>query len=90
MSSVAVLQPELRAKTDSTSQDDSNDKNSFADIARVADRAQTSGCNRRTRLIILHRCLCDQLCSFPRARVQYRKPTVPLEMTRAIRIAFQT
>eukprot|EP00959_Pyramimonas_sp_CCMP1952_P239718 5009399-Pyramimonas_sp.AAC.1 len=46
MSSVALLQPELRAKTDSTSQEDSNDTNSFADPARVTDRFQTSGCNR--------------------------------------------
>eukprot|EP00959_Pyramimonas_sp_CCMP1952_P144413 3023175-Pyramimonas_sp.AAC.1 len=58
MSSLALLQPELRAKTDSTSQDDSNDTNSFADLARVADRFQTSGCNGRTRMIILHRFLC--------------------------------
>eukprot|EP00959_Pyramimonas_sp_CCMP1952_P408468 8560784-Pyramimonas_sp.AAC.1 len=54
MSSVALLQPEFRAKTDSTSQDDSNDTNSFAELARVADQVQTSGCNRRTRLISLH------------------------------------
>eukprot|EP00959_Pyramimonas_sp_CCMP1952_P361776 7576703-Pyramimonas_sp.AAC.1 len=58
MSSVALLQPEIRAKTDSTSQDDSNDTNSCADLARVADRVQTSGRNRRTCLIILHRFLC--------------------------------
>eukprot|EP00959_Pyramimonas_sp_CCMP1952_P433819 9084512-Pyramimonas_sp.AAC.1 len=57
MSSVALLQPELRTKTDSTSQDDSNDRNSFADLARVADRVP-SGCNRRTRLSILHWFLC--------------------------------
>eukprot|EP00959_Pyramimonas_sp_CCMP1952_P010504 220206-Pyramimonas_sp.AAC.1 len=54
ISSSALLQLELRAKTDSTSQDDPNDTNSFADLARVSDRVQTSGCNRRTRLIILH------------------------------------
>eukprot|EP00959_Pyramimonas_sp_CCMP1952_P127895 2674789-Pyramimonas_sp.AAC.1 len=58
ISSVALLQPELRAKTDRTSQDDSNDTNSFATLAGVADRIQTSGCNRRTRLIILHPFLC--------------------------------
>eukprot|EP00959_Pyramimonas_sp_CCMP1952_P347790 7285254-Pyramimonas_sp.AAC.1 len=53
-SSLALLQPELRAITDTTSQDDSNDTNSFANLARVVDRVQTSGCNRQTRLIILH------------------------------------
>eukprot|EP00959_Pyramimonas_sp_CCMP1952_P108950 2278115-Pyramimonas_sp.AAC.1 len=57
MSSLALLQPELRAKTDSTSQDDSSGTNSFADLARVVDRVQTSGCNRRTRLITLHMCV---------------------------------
>eukprot|EP00959_Pyramimonas_sp_CCMP1952_P090849 1901820-Pyramimonas_sp.AAC.1 len=31
--------------------------NSFADVARVPDRVQTSGCNRRTRLLILDRIL---------------------------------
>eukprot|EP00959_Pyramimonas_sp_CCMP1952_P035674 746962-Pyramimonas_sp.AAC.1 len=31
---------------------DSNNTNSFADLARVADRVQTSGCNRQTHLII--------------------------------------
>eukprot|EP00959_Pyramimonas_sp_CCMP1952_P428140 8966854-Pyramimonas_sp.AAC.1 len=53
ISSVALPQPELRAKIDSTSEDHSNNTNSFASLARVADRVQTSGCNRRTRLIIL-------------------------------------
>eukprot|EP00959_Pyramimonas_sp_CCMP1952_P472112 9499514-Pyramimonas_sp.AAC.1 len=58
ISSEALLQPELRAKIESPSQDDSNNTNSFANLARVADRIQTYGCNRRTRLIILHRFLC--------------------------------
>eukprot|EP00959_Pyramimonas_sp_CCMP1952_P474037 9502762-Pyramimonas_sp.AAC.1 len=39
-SSVALLQSELRAKIDSTSQDDSNNMNSFANLARVSDRVQ--------------------------------------------------
>eukprot|EP00959_Pyramimonas_sp_CCMP1952_P223595 4675147-Pyramimonas_sp.AAC.1 len=33
-STVALLQPELRAKIDSTSQDNSNNTNSFANLAR--------------------------------------------------------
>eukprot|EP00959_Pyramimonas_sp_CCMP1952_P366261 7670968-Pyramimonas_sp.AAC.1 len=53
ISYVALLQPKLRVKIDSTSQDDSNNMNSFANLARVADRVQTSGFNRRARLIIL-------------------------------------
>eukprot|EP00959_Pyramimonas_sp_CCMP1952_P467327 9491399-Pyramimonas_sp.AAC.1 len=44
-SPVAPLQPELVQKTDSTSQDDSNDTNSFADPARAADPVQTSPCS---------------------------------------------
>eukprot|EP00959_Pyramimonas_sp_CCMP1952_P293938 6147488-Pyramimonas_sp.AAC.2 len=40
ISSVALLQPELRANIDSTSRDDSNNTNSFANRARVADRVQ--------------------------------------------------
>eukprot|EP00959_Pyramimonas_sp_CCMP1952_P205639 4300393-Pyramimonas_sp.AAC.1 len=48
--SVALLQPELRAENDSISQDHSNNTNSFVNLARVSDRAQTSECNRRTRL----------------------------------------
>eukprot|EP00959_Pyramimonas_sp_CCMP1952_P078625 1643399-Pyramimonas_sp.AAC.1 len=44
MSSLALLQPELRARTDSTSQGNSNDTNSFADLARILDRVQTSQC----------------------------------------------
>eukprot|EP00959_Pyramimonas_sp_CCMP1952_P201545 4214461-Pyramimonas_sp.AAC.1 len=58
MSSLALLKPEVRAKTDSISQNNSNDTNSFADLARVADRVKSSGCNRRTRLIIVHPFLC--------------------------------
>eukprot|EP00959_Pyramimonas_sp_CCMP1952_P247421 5172177-Pyramimonas_sp.AAC.1 len=37
--------------------DDSGDTNSFADLARVADRVQTSACDRQTRLMSLHRFL---------------------------------
>eukprot|EP00959_Pyramimonas_sp_CCMP1952_P227700 4760901-Pyramimonas_sp.AAC.1 len=55
ISSVALLQPESRAKIDSISQDGSKNTNSFPNPARVAHRVQTSGCNRRARLIILHR-----------------------------------
>eukprot|EP00959_Pyramimonas_sp_CCMP1952_P440842 9229799-Pyramimonas_sp.AAC.1 len=55
--SVALLQPELRAKMDSTSQDHSNNINSFAKLARVSDRVQTSECNGRTRLISPNRFL---------------------------------
>eukprot|EP00959_Pyramimonas_sp_CCMP1952_P424480 8890743-Pyramimonas_sp.AAC.1 len=57
ISSVALSQPELRTKTDSTSQDNPNDTDSFADLARVADRVQTSRCNRQTRLLILNQCM---------------------------------
>eukprot|EP00959_Pyramimonas_sp_CCMP1952_P450461 9432123-Pyramimonas_sp.AAC.1 len=57
ISSAAPLQPELRAKTDSTSPDDSNDTNSFADLARAADLLQTSGC-KANALTILHSFLC--------------------------------
>eukprot|EP00959_Pyramimonas_sp_CCMP1952_P091931 1924463-Pyramimonas_sp.AAC.1 len=43
ISSVAVMQLELSTtKTESTCQYDSNNTNSFADLARVADRIQTS------------------------------------------------
>eukprot|EP00959_Pyramimonas_sp_CCMP1952_P110169 2305048-Pyramimonas_sp.AAC.1 len=56
-SSVALPQPELRVKIDSTSQDHSNNTSSFAIVARVSDRAQTSECNRRTRLISSNRSL---------------------------------
>eukprot|EP00959_Pyramimonas_sp_CCMP1952_P303543 6352154-Pyramimonas_sp.AAC.1 len=44
-------------KTDSTSQDDSNNTNSFANLAPVADRVETSACNRQTRLMSANRCL---------------------------------
>eukprot|EP00959_Pyramimonas_sp_CCMP1952_P149738 3132917-Pyramimonas_sp.AAC.1 len=57
ISSVALLQPELRAIVDSTSQDDSNNTNSFANLTRVADRVQTSECDRRTRLMSPNRFL---------------------------------
>eukprot|EP00959_Pyramimonas_sp_CCMP1952_P291765 6102636-Pyramimonas_sp.AAC.1 len=56
-SSVALLQPELCAQIDSTSQDDLNNTNSLANLARVADRVQTSQCDRRTRLMSLNRFL---------------------------------
>eukprot|EP00959_Pyramimonas_sp_CCMP1952_P423226 8865273-Pyramimonas_sp.AAC.1 len=55
--SVAPLQPELRAKTDSTSQDDSNITDSFTNLARVADRVWTSKYDRRTRLMRRNRFL---------------------------------
>eukprot|EP00959_Pyramimonas_sp_CCMP1952_P336166 7039229-Pyramimonas_sp.AAC.1 len=44
-SSVALLQPELRAKIDSTSQDHSNNTNSFVDLARAAGRVQGFECD---------------------------------------------
>eukprot|EP00959_Pyramimonas_sp_CCMP1952_P007159 149786-Pyramimonas_sp.AAC.1 len=56
-SSVALLQPKLRANIDSTSQDHSNNTHSFANLARVSDRVQTSQCNRRTRLMSPNRFL---------------------------------
>eukprot|EP00959_Pyramimonas_sp_CCMP1952_P019459 411149-Pyramimonas_sp.AAC.1 len=55
--SVALLQPELRAKVDSTSQDHPNNTNSFANLARVSDQVETSECNRRTRLMSPNRFL---------------------------------
>eukprot|EP00959_Pyramimonas_sp_CCMP1952_P425767 8918072-Pyramimonas_sp.AAC.1 len=57
ISSVAVLQLELVQKTDSTCQDDSNNTNRFANLAQVADRVQTSRCDRERRLMILRGCL---------------------------------
>eukprot|EP00959_Pyramimonas_sp_CCMP1952_P254213 5310598-Pyramimonas_sp.AAC.1 len=54
MSSVSVLQLEVCAEIQSFCQDDWNNTNSFADLARLGDRVQTSALNRRTRLIILH------------------------------------
>eukprot|EP00959_Pyramimonas_sp_CCMP1952_P140911 2949421-Pyramimonas_sp.AAC.1 len=51
MSPLAALQLELIQKTESVCQDDSNNTN-FADLA-IADRVQTSGFDRRTRLMIL-------------------------------------
>eukprot|EP00959_Pyramimonas_sp_CCMP1952_P036615 766117-Pyramimonas_sp.AAC.1 len=35
-------------------QDDSNNTNRFADLARLAERVQTSGVKRRTRLMVLN------------------------------------
>eukprot|EP00959_Pyramimonas_sp_CCMP1952_P455307 9471366-Pyramimonas_sp.AAC.1 len=55
MSSVGLQQPELRAKTDSTSQDGSNDTNNFADLTQEADRVRTFRCFRRTQLMIMNR-----------------------------------
>eukprot|EP00959_Pyramimonas_sp_CCMP1952_P028794 603817-Pyramimonas_sp.AAC.1 len=46
-SSVALLQPGLRASIDSTSQDYFK-TNSLANPARVSDRVQISQCDRRT------------------------------------------
>eukprot|EP00959_Pyramimonas_sp_CCMP1952_P000755 14747-Pyramimonas_sp.AAC.1 len=60
-------------KTESTSQDDSNNTNGFAIRDRAADRVQSSGFNRQLSLMILNRFLCYQLCSCPVARVKYRK-----------------
>eukprot|EP00959_Pyramimonas_sp_CCMP1952_P451767 9458758-Pyramimonas_sp.AAC.1 len=57
ISSVALIQPELHAIIDSTSQDDSNNTDSFANLARVADRVQTSECDGRTRLMSPNRFL---------------------------------
>eukprot|EP00959_Pyramimonas_sp_CCMP1952_P380549 7972689-Pyramimonas_sp.AAC.1 len=56
-SSVAPLNLELNTETDITGQNDSKNTNSLTDLARVADRDQSSGCNRRTRLMILSRVL---------------------------------
>ena len=54
-STVAALHVEFSAEnTDNAYQVDSNNTNRFADLARLADRVQTSGFNRRTRLIILN------------------------------------
>ena len=53
-STVAALQLELSRKYDNAYQVDSNNTNRFADLARLTDRVQTSGLNRRTCLIILH------------------------------------
>eukprot|EP00959_Pyramimonas_sp_CCMP1952_P119176 2491532-Pyramimonas_sp.AAC.1 len=53
MSPVAVLQLGLSTENRSVCQDDWNNTNRFADLAQLADRIQTSGFNRRTRLIIL-------------------------------------
>eukprot|EP00959_Pyramimonas_sp_CCMP1952_P203925 4264581-Pyramimonas_sp.AAC.1 len=46
---------ESDSKTANVCQDDSNSTKRFADLARLADRVQPSGFNRRMRLIILNR-----------------------------------
>eukprot|EP00959_Pyramimonas_sp_CCMP1952_P377047 7897642-Pyramimonas_sp.AAC.1 len=56
-SSVGLLQPELRAKIDSTSQDHSDNTHSFADLAQVTDPVQTFRCNGRTGLMSPNRFL---------------------------------
>eukprot|EP00959_Pyramimonas_sp_CCMP1952_P189443 3962826-Pyramimonas_sp.AAC.1 len=58
-----------------------NNTNRFANLARLADRVQTSQFNRRTRLIILNRC-AHQLFSWSRARVILRKTSPCAKMTR--------
>eukprot|EP00959_Pyramimonas_sp_CCMP1952_P245606 5133330-Pyramimonas_sp.AAC.1 len=58
--------------------------NSFAKSAWVADRVQTSACDRRTRLMLRIDASDYQPCSSPAARVKSRKPTAPLRMTRAL------
>eukprot|EP00959_Pyramimonas_sp_CCMP1952_P235453 4920209-Pyramimonas_sp.AAC.1 len=45
------LQPELIAENDCTSEDHWKNTNSFADLARAADRVESSECDRRTRLM---------------------------------------
>eukprot|EP00959_Pyramimonas_sp_CCMP1952_P091029 1905957-Pyramimonas_sp.AAC.1 len=57
ISSAAVPQPELRAKIDSTSRYDSKNTNSFVNPARIADRVQTSECDRRTHMMSPNRFL---------------------------------
>eukprot|EP00959_Pyramimonas_sp_CCMP1952_P175061 3658307-Pyramimonas_sp.AAC.1 len=57
-SSVALLQPELIQKMGNICQEDSENRNSFADLARVADPVQTSACNSRTDLMIPNQFLC--------------------------------
>jgi hypothetical protein len=52
-STVAALQPSSVENTDNAYQVDSKNTNRFAGLARLADRVQTSGFNRRTRLMIL-------------------------------------
>eukprot|EP00959_Pyramimonas_sp_CCMP1952_P239416 5003539-Pyramimonas_sp.AAC.1 len=59
--SLPALQPPYSPsnvqKTDSTSQDDSNHTNSFADLVRAADRVPSSRFDRRTRLMSSNRFL---------------------------------
>eukprot|EP00959_Pyramimonas_sp_CCMP1952_P216040 4518747-Pyramimonas_sp.AAC.1 len=45
----------LREETESTSEDDSTNTNSFASLDRAADRVQSSGIDRRTHKMILNR-----------------------------------
>eukprot|EP00959_Pyramimonas_sp_CCMP1952_P190846 3991045-Pyramimonas_sp.AAC.1 len=54
MSPIAALQLELIPENRERLQDDSNNTNRFANLARLADRVKTSRFNRRTRLIILN------------------------------------
>eukprot|EP00959_Pyramimonas_sp_CCMP1952_P056344 1176634-Pyramimonas_sp.AAC.1 len=77
ISFVAALQLELITENQEFL-DDSNNTNRFADLARLTVRVQTSGLNRRTRLIILNRLavlissasvLKLELCSENRQRV---------------------
>eukprot|EP00959_Pyramimonas_sp_CCMP1952_P380818 7978921-Pyramimonas_sp.AAC.1 len=45
------LQPELSGETENTSEDDLNNRNTFADLARAKEQVQSSQCDRRTRLM---------------------------------------
>eukprot|EP00959_Pyramimonas_sp_CCMP1952_P000059 1058-Pyramimonas_sp.AAC.1 len=44
----------ISQKTESFCEDDSHNTNRFAGLARLTDRVQISGFDRRTRLNILH------------------------------------
>eukprot|EP00959_Pyramimonas_sp_CCMP1952_P428939 8983849-Pyramimonas_sp.AAC.1 len=53
-STLAPHNPSEVQKTDSTSQDNSKNTNSFAILERAADRVQSSGFERQTRLMTLN------------------------------------
>eukprot|EP00959_Pyramimonas_sp_CCMP1952_P136834 2863321-Pyramimonas_sp.AAC.1 len=81
ISSVAVVQLELSTENRHC-QDDSNNTNRSADLARVADQVQSSRCDRLTCLMILTQFCQYEHRSCPTARVEYKKPTTHVKMTR--------
>eukprot|EP00959_Pyramimonas_sp_CCMP1952_P355394 7443895-Pyramimonas_sp.AAC.1 len=76
-------------KTKSTSQDDSNNTNSFADLVQAEGRVPSSGFDRQSALCLQIDSCGHQHCSLSTAQVKYRKPTASLKMTRRIQIVLR-